>query len=179
VKGAVVGGIERIPGRLGRILAASCLLVGLGLLGSSCGLADDVSTAITGPLLALKDSDTVVETNLKTILTAVQTGISPSQAGLATTSGPSTSYGLVSVSDPSGGPLVLAGFNQLSDDCLGLVDITTASSAVLGQTQPGTYYFWVISTSPSGCDAASYAATPGAPSGWPAGDPSETGWPLP
>ena len=177
-KGAVMRGL-RWRARFGRAGATALCLVALVALSSACGLANDASSAATGPLLALKDSDTVVETNLKTVVTALQTGESASQSGIATTSGPSTGYGDVSVSDATGQATVLAGFNQLSKDCLGVVYITTAASSVLGQSQPGTYYFWVVNTTSPGCDAASFAATPSAPSGWPAGDPSGTGWPLP
>lgn len=157
------------------------VLAGLVLLTSACGLANDASTAATGPLLALKDSDTVVEQNLQTALTSLQSGAPSGQAvtGIATTSGPSTGYGVVSISNPAGQPAVLAGFNQLSDDCLGLVYITTPGATVLGQSQAGTYYFWLTQTTSSACDAASFAATPAAPKGWPSGDPSGSTWPLP
>ncbi|MFZ0173196.1 MAG: hypothetical protein WAL04_16060 [Acidimicrobiales bacterium] len=171
------GGRSRNFGRL----VGTLLFVALGTLCSACGLENDVSSAATGPLLALKDSDTVVETNLTTVLTAVQSGEPASQGGIATTSGPSTSYGLISVSGSAGQPIVLAGFNQLSDDCLGLVYFgasTPSGTSVLGQTQ-GTAYFWVLRTTASDCDAASFAATPSAPKSWPSGDPSSSGFPLP
>ncbi len=159
-----------------RLLVTVLVAVGSSLLTSSCGLASDAGSAVTAPLVGLKDSDTVVETNIKTLLTALQVG---SPADIATTAGPSTGYGVISESGSSGQTVVLAGFNQLSDDCLGAVDITTAGSPVLGQSQPGTYYFWVVDTTSSGCDASSFAATPSVPSGWPSGDPSGSGWPLP
>jgi hypothetical protein len=165
-----------LAGRLGRAAAGVVLGATLGTLGGACGVANDASSAITGPLLALKDSDAVVENNLQSVLTTIEAGESPSLAGIATTSGPSTGYGLVSVS--SGPPAVLAGFNQLSDDCLGLVYIATGASPVLGASQAGTYYFWITRTSSAACDAASFAATPSVPAGWPPGDPSGTGWPL-
>jgi nitrous oxide reductase len=154
-------------------------MASVGLLSAGCGLANDAQTAITGPLLALKDSDTVVEQNLQTVQTVVQSGEPASTSSIATTSGPSTGYGEISVSQAAGQPTVIAGFNQLSDDCLGLVFITTGGAAVLGQSQPGSYYFWVTGTTSAACDAASFAATPAAPSAWGAGDPSGSGWPLP
>lgn len=155
------------------------LVCASGFLISSCGLASDAGSAVTAPLVGLKDTDTVVETNLKTLLTTVQVGEPVSQGGIATTSGPSTGAGVVSESGSSGQAVVLAGFNTASNDCLGAIEITTAGSPVLGQSQPGTYYFWVVDTTSAGCDAASFAATPSVPSGWPSGDPSASGWPLP
>jgi hypothetical protein len=157
-----------------------CLLVaGLALLGGGCGLSNDVSTAITGPLLALKDSDTVVETNLKTVVTTLQAGEPASAAGLTVTSGPSTGYSVISVSTPTGQPTVIVGWNQLSQNCLGVVTIAAGGVPVLGESQPGTYYFWDLHVSSPSCSAASFAATPSTPTGWPSGDPSSSGWPLP
>ena len=171
---------SRVQRRFGTF-AGGLVLSGLVVLTSACGLANDVSTAATGPLLALKDSDTVVEQNLQTALTALQSGApaSPAGTGISTTSGPSTGYGVVSLSEGAGQPAVLAGFNQLSNDCLGLVYITSPGATVLGQSQPGTYYFWLAQTTSSACDAASFAATPAVPKGWPSGDPSGSTWPLP
>ena len=174
---------EILGGRSGRLrrIGGSVLLAATGVLTGACGLANDASSAITGPLLALKDSDTVVETNLTTVLQVLQAGEPVSHAAIATTAGPSTSYSVISVSQSPGQPVVLAGFNQLSDDCLGLVyfgSSTAATTPVLGQTS-GTAYFWLLRTSASACDAASFAATPAVPQGWPSGDPSSSGFPLP
>lgn len=167
--------------RPGHAAARSLLAAGVGLLAGACGLANDASSAVTGPLLALKASDTVVETNLQTVETALQSGAPATQAGtgIATTPGPSTGYGIVSVSTTAEQPVVLAGFNQLSDDCLGLIYVTTPGATVLGESQPGSYYFWIAQTSSSGCDAASFAATPAVPKSWPSGDPSASSWPIP
>ncbi|MHB1509599.1 MAG: hypothetical protein ACYCST_07690 [Acidimicrobiales bacterium] len=166
---------------LGRAACSGLLLVGLGAVLGACGLSNDLSTAATGPLLALKASDTVVETNLQTAETALQSGAPADQVGtgITTTAGPSTSYNVLSVSSTAGQATVLAGFNQLSRDCLGLVDLTGPGVSVLGQTQVGTYYFWIAQSASSTCDAASFAATAAVPKGWPGGDPSSTGWPLP
>jgi len=167
--------------QLARGATTACLLVGLGALAGACGLASDASNAATAPLVALKDSDTVVEQNLQTAETALQSGMPGTEGGtgIATTAGPSTGYGVVSLSDTSGQPIVLAGFNQLSNDCLGLVDISAPGATVLGQSQPGTYYFWMAGTSSADCDAASFAATSAVPKGWPSGDPSGSPWPVP
>jgi hypothetical protein len=171
--------IERRARRSRRALRQCLLVAGLGMLSAGCGLASDAQTAITGPLLALKDSDTVVEQNLQTLQTVLQSGEPASASSIATTPGPSTGYGEISVSQAAGQPTVIAGWNQLSDDCLGMVIITTGGAAVLGQSQPGTYYFWVIHTTSPACDAGSFAATPAAPSAWGTGDPSGSGFPLP
>ena len=166
---------------LGRATCNGLLLATLCAVTAACGVSNALSTAATGPLLALKASDTVVETNLQTAVTALQSGAPANQAGtgITTTAGPSTSYNVLSVSSTAGQVTVLAGYNQLSRDCLGLVDVTGPGTTVLGQTQVGTYYFWIARSASSTCDAASFAATPAVPKGWPSGDPSPTGWPLP
>jgi len=142
----------------------------LGLLVAACGLP----SAIEAPLRTLTMSDVVVETNLQSVATATD-GIG---SGVATTTGPSTTYHTVSVSSAAGHPTVLAGFNQLSNDCLGLVEITSPGFPVLGENQSGTFYFWVLGTTSPACDAASFAATTTAPSHWPTGDPSSSGFPA-
>jgi hypothetical protein len=150
----------------------------LGLLASACSISNDVGNASNGPLGVLKVSDVVVETNLQTVASA---GDGIGNGGIATTSGPSTGYHEISVSSLAGYPMVLAGFNGLSDDCLGEVVITSPGVQVLGETQPGTYDFWLTGltgTKSATCDAGSFAATTTVPSGWPAGDPSSSGWPI-
>jgi hypothetical protein len=86
---------------------------------------------------------------------------------------------VISVSSGAGRPTVLAGFNPDSNDCLGVVEIASPGVAVLGESQTGTYDFWVTGTTSAACDAATYAATTSVPSGWPSGDPTSAGFPLP
>lgn len=160
---------------VGRHFARAVLaLSGLAMLASACGVANELGSGVEAPLGALKASDSVVETNLQTAAT-VTDGLGSS---VATTSGPSTSYRVVSVSSGSGRPTVFAGFNQLSNDCLGIIQIASPGVEVLGETQPGSYDFWVTGTTSSECDAATFAATTAVPAGWPAGDPTSSGFPL-
>lgn len=163
---------ERPVGR--HVARAVLALSGLAMLASACGVANELGSGVEAPLGALKASDSVVETNLQTAAT-VTDGLGSS---VATTSGPSTSYRVVSVSSGSGRPTVFAGFNQLSNDCLGIIQIASPGVEVLGETQPGSYDFWVTGTTSSECDAATFAATTAVPAGWPAGDPTSSGFPL-
>jgi len=160
-----------------RVLLTGVAFAGLGLVASACSLSSDASSAIQAPLNILPESDVVVETNLQTAQSAAQAG-GLGGGAMATTSGPSTSYGVISARSGAGRASVYAGFNQLSDDCLGLMVLSTGSQPVLGETQPGTYYFWVLKTTPSVCDAATLAVTGSVPSGWPSGDPSTSTWPA-
>jgi hypothetical protein len=159
---------------VGRAVRAALALSSLALLASACGVANDLGNTANGPLGVLKVSDTVVETNLQTAGAATD-GIG---SGVATTTGPSLSYHVVSVSSGAGRPTVLVGFNQLSGDCLGLVQMLPPGATVLGESQSGPYYFWSTGTTGPACDAASFAAMTTVPSGWAAGDPSSSGWPL-
>ncbi len=166
-------------GGVGRRLLSSSVMAlamcGAGVSAAGCSTAHEAATAVTAPLSVLPDTDAVVETNLTT---ASEGAIAGGGLGVQTTSGPSTSYNVISESS-SPQVVVLAGFNQLSDDCLGLVKISAASVPVLGESQPGSYDFWVKGTEAASCNAASFAATSSVPQGWPAGDPSSAGWPLP
>jgi hypothetical protein len=155
-------------------VSAATVVASLGLLASACGLENDASNAAEAPLGALKATDVVVETNLQSLETPTG-GIGSS---VAQTAGPSTGPTVISVSSGAGRPTVLAGFNPDSNDCLGAIEITSPGIAVLGESQPGTYDFWVTGTTSAACDAATFAATTSVPSGWPSGDPTSSGWPL-
>jgi hypothetical protein len=149
------------------------VLVALVVLSSACGLESAANSAVQAPLGVLKASDTVVEANLQSAAT-VTDGLGSS---VATTSGPSTGYKVISLSSGAGRPTVFAGFNNLSDDCLGLIEIASPGVSVLGESQTGTYYFWLTGTTRPQCDAGTFAAMTTVPSGWPAGDPTAAGWP--
>jgi hypothetical protein len=155
-------------------VGAVAVLAGFAVLVSACGVESAANNAVEAPLGVLKASDSVVETNLQLAETATD-GMGSS---VATTTGPSTSYRVISVSSGAGRPTVLVGFNQLSNDCLGLIEVGSPGQPVLGATQAGTYYFWLTSTAPADCSAARFAATPSVPTGWPAGDPTSSGWPV-
>lgn len=101
-------------------------------------------------------------------------------AGGQVTAGPSTGVGVISEAG-SGGVAAYVGFNKLSRDCLGIVVIPTGGTTtpVLGETSAGMYRFWVLGTTSSNCQASHYLATNAVPSGWPKGDPSASGFPLP
>ncbi len=161
-----------------RALATALVLAGAGLTATACSLSNDASNALQAPLNILPESDVVVETNLNTAVTTSDTG-GLSGSGVATTSGPSTSYGVISVSSGPGRPAIYAGFNQLSDDCLGMMVVPAGSLPALGEGLAGTYYFWILKTTSSACDAATFALTPSLPSGWPKNDPTSGGWPKP
>lgn len=150
------------------------LLVGICVSSSACGLTGEASSAISAPLNVLSETDKVVETNLQTVSTSGSLATDP---GIAITSGASTGYGDISQYAVTGRLTVLAGWNQLTDDCLGLVEIGTAGTPVLGISQPGTYYFWVKKVPSPTCDAATLAEYAQVPQGWPPGDPSPSGWP--
>jgi hypothetical protein len=173
----VVSGVERVGDRLKRVLLLGLVALG-GLSAGACGISNDLYNGYSGPLAVLKNTDVVVETNLKTMETTLQMGEPEAAAMGGTTSGPSTGANVVSVSDPPSGPIVLAGYNDDSRDCLGMLVIKTPGVAVLGQAQPGTYYFWETGTTSPSCDAATFAATATIPGGWPTGDPSSSGWPA-
>jgi hypothetical protein len=159
---------------VGRVVRGVAIVSTLALLASACSMTNDLGNPSNGPLGVLKVSDVVVETNLQSVATAAD-GIT---AGITTTSGPSLGYKEISVSSAAGHPTILAGYNNLSRDCLGMVEITTPGFPVLGETQPGTYDFWLLGTPASACDAASFSATTSVPTGWPAGDPTSSGFPI-
>jgi len=165
---------------LRRGLAAGLVLGGIVPLVSGCALASDAGSAVEAPLVALPDSDVVVETNLKSADENLDTGASAfgDSSGTAFVAGPSTGAASISESTSPGGATVLAAFNPLSDDCLGLFVVPVAAASVLGESQPGTYYYWNRHSTAPACDAASFAASVSAPSGWPAGDPSASQWPA-
>src|SRR5581483_11596864 len=105
-----------------RGLAVIVLTGATASLASACGLSS-AGTAVTAPLVGLKDTDTVVETNL-------ETAASGTVEGIGVTSGPSTGYTVISeFSSPQA--KVYASFNQLSNDCLGLVKIVLPGVPVL------------------------------------------------
>jgi len=160
-----------------RVLAAGLLLSGLALI-QGCSLSNDVGNGLQAPLNVLPESDVVVETNLSTAQTAAQAG-GLTGSSVATTSGPSTGYSVISVSSGPGRPAIYAGFNQLSNDCLGLMVVPAGSLPALGEGLAGTYYFWILKTTSAACDAATFARTPSLPSSWPKNDPSSGGWPKP
>lgn len=162
-----------MPARLTRAALACATLAGFGAIVTACGLSQDVGSAVTAPLAVLPATDVVVETNLQSASNAA----AGSLGGVQVVSGPSTNYNTISEASNLG-TTVLVGFNQLSNDCLGLIRISSPSSPVLGESQIGTYDFWVTGTTPAVCDAATFAATAAVPHGWPAADPGGT-WPTP
>jgi hypothetical protein len=101
-------------------------------------------------------------------------------SGGAVTTGPSTGVGVLSEAG-EGGVAAYAGFNKLSNDCLGLIVIPAGGTTTpaLGQTTAGTYRFWVRNTTSAACDASSFLLMTTVPVGWAKGDPSPNGFPLP
>jgi hypothetical protein len=161
-----------VAGRAGTLI----VLLLAAVLANACGAENALQQAASAPLNVLKATDVVVETNLQTIRTEVGTGVAAGQAVGGMTNGPSTGAGVISVSQ-STGETVLAGYDEDSRDCLGMLMVKTAGVPVLGESSPGTYYFWLTSTTSAACDAPRFAASSGVPAGWPAGDPSSSGWP--
>ncbi len=180
LKGAAMPRAPRLQALAGAKSIATALFGLAVVLGATgCGLANDAGNAFQAPLVGLKASDTVVETNIQTAVQAgaMPGGLSGASAGTPITNGPSTGYNEISAASIPGGPKVYAGWNQLSKDCLGEIEITIAGAVVLGETQPGTYYFWTSGAPYTACDASTIVAETTVPKGWPAGDPSSTGWP--
>ncbi len=174
---------------MGAMLLVGAAATSLG----GCSLPGDAVNGYYAPLSVLPDSDVAVETNLKTASTGedVSTGQTTLPDGIGsglggsgddggglTTAGPSTGPSVIS-EDSSGTAAALVGYNPLSHDCLGLLEIDSAGSTVLGQSAVGSYYFWIRNTSSAACDAASFLAVPTVPTTWPKGDPSVSGWPMP
>jgi hypothetical protein len=162
-------------GRVVRVALGMLALASFAVLAGACGLENDANTAAEAPLGALKATDVVLETNLQ----SVETPTDGMGSSVVQTAGPSTGPTVISLSSGTGRPTVLAGFNPDSSDCLGVVEITSPGVAVLGETQAATYDFWVTGTTSAACDAASFAAMTSVPAGWPSGDPTSSGFPLP
>lgn len=164
--------------------ALAPVLAGAGVAVSGCSLIGDATTAATAPLTALPISDAAVETNVLSSLTIVRTAdasgrsVTPaSTPGFVT--GASDNPGATSFAQPSPAVTVLAVYNDASRDCLGVALLSSVPPApVLGRSAAGTYYFVARATPPGGCAAASFAAEPTVPKGWPAGDPSTAGFPA-
>lgn len=153
-----------------------------GVLASGCSLLSDAATSATAPLTALPATDVVVETNLETSLTVVRTGAATG-AGLAGmpgfVAGASDNPSATSFARPSPAVTVLAAYNNVTRDCLGVAVLSAAPPApVLGRTAAGSYYFVARSTPPGGCAASTFAADAAVPGGWPSGDPSSAGFPA-
>ena len=183
----------RLEKALRPAVVGAMLLMGGAAAGlSGCSLPGDAVNGYYAPLSVLPDSDVAVETNLKTAATGgdvsagqptLPDGIGSGLGGAgddgggSITAGPSTSASVIS-EDSSGTDTALVGFNPRSHDCLGLLDIGSGGLALLGQSVPGSYYFWVKNTSSPACDAASFLAVAAVPTSWPKGDPSGSGWPM-
>jgi hypothetical protein len=171
---------------------AAAIAVG-GIASGGCSLLSDAATSATAPLTALPATDVVVETNLETQLTnaglgaglGLGSGIPGGQPGgtlpfanAPVVSGPSTGPTEISSTTIGGGSLLIVEYNNLSQDCLGILRLSGAVGAVvLGESSPGTYYFVERSSPTGGCAASTFAAEATVPKGWPAGDPSSAGFP--
>lgn len=159
------------------VLVAALFVGGVGAVLAGCSLPGDAVNGYYTPLNVLPDTDVVVETNLKTAATGADVSDQGGDTGgNVITSGPSTSASVIS-KDSSGTDTAYVGFNPLSHDCLGLLAIGAAGPALLGQSTPGSYYFWVKNTSSGACEAASFLTLGAPPTSWPKGDPSSTAWP--
>lgn len=168
-----------------RSVGVTAALLGVLLCSSAC--VSDVSNAVDAPINVIPDTDVAVETNIQSATQAAQTrleaggsfsGFTAGQGGgTDMTSGPSTAPGQVSYAIIGGGQgIVLAAWNHADQHCIGSVYIHTAMAlTVLGVAAPGTYDFIAPAPSSSNCDAATFAATSPAPSGWPWA-PSASGW---
>jgi hypothetical protein len=170
--------------RLRRLSVCGCMLVSV-LLG---GCTAEVSQALDAPIKATSATDVVVETNLQAVLQSAQVELettgsfadfSPTDGGVAVTSGSSNGPGQISYAlVGGGGGIVLVGLNHVDRHCIGVVDIHIALGApVLGATAPGQYSFIAPALSPASCTASSYAALPAASSGWPLA-PTTNGFPA-
>jgi hypothetical protein len=167
--------------RLG-ILAVS---LACALLAAGCSLVTDAGNAAIAPVGVIPATDVVVETNLQTALQLVQ-AYGAEQGGLTgfTASGwvpgASDAPGETSFDAPTAGAAVLAAYNNADRNCYGIVYIVSSSpTPVLGETGPGTSFF-VAPHAPAGsCSSATFATEIAPPSGWPAADPSSSGFPSP
>ncbi len=161
-------------------------MLGTCLLLSACSAGSALSNDVVnnGPLSALPATDVAVETNLQTALQQAQVsalgGQTPAMPAGAV-SGPSSGPSVVSYAAPAAGMTVLAGYNDVSHDCLGIVSIAGSYSGppVLGKSSSGTYDFTAANASASSCDSTVFASEPVPPPGWPSDDPSSGSWPVP
>jgi hypothetical protein len=184
-------------GRLTRSLAVALVPAAMALAGG-CSLANDAVSGITAPLGALPATDVVVETNLETDLTLLGSGggLGGAGGGLGVTglggagggaagsgapdgfvSGASTGPSVTSYAAPQPGVVVIVAWNDLTHDCLGIARLG-GTAAVLGESTVGTYDFVARRTPQGGCVASSFADSPAKPASWPAGDPSNDGFPA-
>jgi hypothetical protein len=166
-------------------LVVAALVVG-GVVAAGC--TADVANGLGAPLQAIPKTDVVVETNIQSVQQAAQATLEVSQSfagfgstgagGTEVTSGPSTSAGQISYAvAPGDEGVVLVGWNHTDQHCVGTVYIhQPLTSPVLGETAAGQYDFVAPAPTSAQCYAATFVATPGAPSGWPE-SPSATGWP--
>jgi hypothetical protein len=167
-----------------------------GFASGGCSLLSDAATSATAPLSALPATDVVVETNLETQLGSGLglgsgaglggvTGVPGGQlggglpfAGAPVVSGPSTGPTEISSTTIGAGSFLIVEYNNLTQDCLGILRLSGSIGAVvLGRSSPGTYYFVERSTPTGGCASSTFAGEPTVPKGWPGDDPSSAGFP--
>lgn len=155
------------------------------------GCTNQVANDVDAPINAIKDTDTVVETNIQSAITSASTvaathglftSFSPSSAGMAATTGPSTGPGDLSYAvAPGGGALVLAAWNHTDQHCIGAVVVSQQlTTPILGVLSPNSqaYDFIAPAATSSACSASAFAATPASPTGWQLA-PTTSGYPLP
>ena len=170
-----------------RLGIGAVVLAGAAAALGMAGCTAAVSNALDAPIQVISATDVAVGTSIQAVAQAAQAhllvggsflGFGPaSAAGTNITSGPSGSSGEISYSvTPGGGALVMTGWNRADRHCVGELYVQTAlPTPVLGITSAGQYYFVAPAASSSACDAASYAATTAAPTGWPK-NPSSSVW---
>ncbi len=168
-----------------RALFLCALAVGAAAGASGCGAQAVIHT--------IGATDVVVQTNVTVASESAQTYYveTNSYVGFGTTFKPDSGVNLTV--DRSSGPssvsyyippndkgqaLVLAAYNRATRNCYGIVQIASGlETPVLGESDGGTYQFANPHVTSAGCSAASIGEHDSPRHGWPAGDPTSSGWP--
>jgi hypothetical protein len=147
-----------MPARLspvfGALRIAPLVVVPMVMVAAAgCSLANDGVSGLTAPVGALPATDVAIESNLKTSLTFLDTALAAGGgmsgvAGPGFVTGPSTGPSETSFAALGSSGAVIAEYNDVTRDCLGIVDaVGVLGNPVLGVTGPGTFYFLQRSTS--------------------------------
>jgi hypothetical protein len=135
----------------------------------------NLQTALTAAKTFYTDSNQTF-TRLTNTAAANTSSIQSIDTGLSYVSGgSSTGPRLVSTAVSGGGTvLVLAAFANGTNDCWGILDVTSTQAGTTlgigGSTFTGTYFFVVRETAPSACNASTLATVSGSStSGFPPG----------
>jgi hypothetical protein len=167
--------------RLG--IAAAALVC--ASFAAGCSLVTDAGNAAIAPVGVIPATDVVIQTNLETDLEQVQAygageGTLAGFTASGWVAGPSTTPGETSFDIPTAAAAVMAVYNNADRNCYGIVYIVSSPpTPVLGESGPGTSFFVDPHAPPGTCSSASFVSEMAPPPGWPAADPSSSGFPSP